>query len=246
MASVPTKRARPDASGFSAVRVSKAEELARYLEQEIVSDGFEAGDRLGTKEDLRQRYGLAVATINEAVRLLENRGLVTARSGPGGGVFVAAPASRVRLNHLVLGFKAGDRPFTDCLLVRNALEPLVCREAFEHCGRRDAKALRDLIARMEEHTDDPAEFLRLNWSLHRRLAQMGANAALTSIYLMLMDTVQDGLSDVTPDDSFDGEANLAVHRELIEAIIGTKLKRLEKAIDRHTPIAARWMAASPD
>lgn len=229
---------------FPAARVSRAEELARHLEQEIVGDGIEAGERLGTKEDLRQRYGFAVATINEAVRLLENRGLVTARSGPGGGVFVARAGSRVRLNHLVLGFKADDRPFTDCLVVRNALEPLVCREAFEHCGRRDAKALRAFIDQMEEHTDEPAEFLRLNWALHRRLARMGKNAALTSIYLTLMDSVEEGLSDVSSDDDFDGEDNLAVHRELVESIIGTKLRRLEKAIDRHTPIAARWVVAA--
>lgn len=239
MATVP--RSRTEATGLPAVRVTRAEELARHLEQEIVEGGMRAGDRLGTKEDLRQRFGFAVATINEAVRLLENRGLITARSGPGGGVFVANASSRVRLNHLVLGFLADDRPFTDCLEVRNALEPLVCRQAWEQCRARDAAALRAVIAAMEEQREDPAEFLRLNWSLHRLLAGMGANAALKSIYLTLMDFVEDGLSDVRPDEYFDAEDNLAIHRELVEAIIDRKPKRLQKAIDRHTPVAERWI-----
>src|SRR5688572_18819015 len=97
------------------VRISRAEELSRRLEEEI-----------------RNRFGYAVATVNEALRLLETRGLIEARPGPGGGMFVAAPSSRVRLNHLVLGFKVDDAPFEDCLEVRNALEPLVCREAAAH------------------------------------------------------------------------------------------------------------------
>jgi DNA-binding FadR family transcriptional regulator len=216
------------------VRISRAEELSRILEQEIVA---------GTKEDIRKRYGYAVATVNEALRLLEARGLIEARPGPGGGVFVAGPSSRVRLNHLVLGFKADDAPFTDCLAVRNALEPLVCREASRHCRARDAKALRQVVEQMERHTNEPSEFLRLNWDLHRRMARMGGNAPLTTLYLTLLDFVQDGLEDVRGDEFFDAEENLAVHKELVEAIIDGEPKRLTRAIERHTPMADRWADA---
>jgi len=236
-------RPRSGVPTFPSARISRAEELARHLEEQIVSDGLPAGERLGTKDDLRQRFGVALATTNEAVRLLETRGLITARSGPGGGVFVAAASSRVRLNHLVLGFKADDRPFTDCLEVRNALEPLVCREAWEHCRASDAAALRAVIERMGEHVAEPAQFLRLNWGLHRMLAGIGANAALTSIYLTLMDFVEDGLREVEGDRDFDGEDNLTIHRELVEAIIDDDPTRLRAAIDRHMPVADRWIGA---
>lgn len=225
------------------VRISRAEELSRRLEQEIVDGGMQAGERLGTKEDIRGRFGYAVATVNEALRLLETRGLIEARPGPGGGVFVAAPSSRVRLNHLVLGFKVNDAPFSDCLAVRNALEPLVCREAAAHCRARDARVLRQVVARMEKHTDEPAEFLRLNWDLHRRMAKMGSNAPLKTLYLTLMDFVEDGLADVRGDEFFDAEQNLAVHQELVEAVIDGDPVRLGRAIERHTPMADRWIDA---
>ena len=225
------------------VRISRAEELAQRLEQEIVDSGLRAGERLGTKNDIRLRYGYAVATVNEALRLLEARGLIEARPGPGGGVFVAAPSSRVRLNHLVLGFKAGDAPFTDCLEVRNALEPLVCREAARHCRPRDEKVLRQFVEEMAKHTSEPAEFLRVNWDLHRRLARMSANAPLRTLYLTLLDFVQDGLEDVSGDDEFDGEEGLAVHRELVEAVIDGGRQRLARAIERHMPMADRWLDA---
>jgi DNA-binding FadR family transcriptional regulator len=226
------------------VRISRAEELSRRLEQEIVDNGIPAGERLGTKEDIRKRFGYAVATVNEALRLLETRGLIEARPGPGGGMFVAAPSSRVRLNHLLLGFKVDDAPFTDCLAVRNALEPLVIREASAHCRAADAKALRKIVERMRKQTGNAASFLRLNWDLHRRMAKMGANAPLKTLYLTLLDFVEDGLTDVTGDEFFDAEKNLAVHEELVEAVIEGEPKRLAKAIERHTPMADRWIGNS--
>jgi DNA-binding FadR family transcriptional regulator len=225
---------------FEATRVSRAEALARRLEQEIVDTGLNAGARLGTKEDLRKRFGVATATVNEALRLLETRGMIAARPGPGGGVFIASPSSRVRLNHLVLGFKVGDAPFSDCLAVRNALEPLVCQEAAKRCTRRNATALRAFISRLEDQVDNPAGFLRVNWGLHRGLAQIGGNAPLETLYLTLLDYVEDGLQGVVGDEFFDGQDNLEIHRELVEAIIAGEPKRLARAIDRHTPMADRW------
>ena len=230
-------------SALDPTRISRAEALARQLEQEIVDGGLNPGARLGTKEDLRKRFGVATATVNEALRLLETRGMTAARPGPGGGVFIASPSSRVRLNHLVLGFKVGDAPFSDCLVVRNALEPLVCEEAAKHCSKRDATALRSFVVRLEGEVEDPAAFLRVNWALHRRLAQMGGNAPLKTLYLTLLDYVDDGLQGVAGDRHFDATGNLEVHRELVESIIAGDPRRLGEAVKRHTPMAARWAQA---
>ena len=48
-----------------AAKVSRAQLVARELEREI-SDGLAPADRLGTKDDVRRRFGVAVATVNEA------------------------------------------------------------------------------------------------------------------------------------------------------------------------------------
>ena len=61
-----------DPSSLLASRVPRAEAVARDLEAQILGGGLAPGERLGTKDDLRQRFGVAVATVNEAVRLLES------------------------------------------------------------------------------------------------------------------------------------------------------------------------------
>jgi GntR family transcriptional repressor for pyruvate dehydrogenase complex len=243
------KTAKPITADYGSAaeppRASRAQGLAEQMERHIVENSLTSGDRLGTKDEIRLRFRVAAATVNEALRILEMKELVQARPGPGGGVFVSAPAVQVKLNHLVLGFKAGDAPFSDCLAVRNALEPLVCREASRYCTARHAKAFRAVIDRMERSIDDPAQFLRLNWELHRRLASAARNQPLKTLYLTLLDFVEGELADVRGDEGFDARDNLAVHRELIEAIVEGDQIRLRRAIEAHMPIAERWANGNP-
>src|SRR5215216_2862504 len=144
-----------DPSSLLASRVPRAEAVARDLEAQILGDGLAPGERLGTKDDLRQRFGVAVATVNEAVRLLETRGLIEARPGPGGGVFVARSSVRVALKRDGLDGSWGGASFADCQAVRTGLEPLVCQEAARHHTDEDIRALEKILDAMERHADEP-------------------------------------------------------------------------------------------
>jgi DNA-binding FadR family transcriptional regulator len=226
-----------DSSSLLASRVPRAEAVARDLEAQILGGGLAPGDRLGTKDDLRQRFGVAVATVNEAVRLLEMRGLIEARPGPGGGVFVANSSVRVALKRSELEATWGAARFADCLAVRNGLELLLCREAAANRTAEDVAALRELVAAMERRVDDPDAYFELNWALHRRIARGCRNAPLHSIYLTLLDFLEDGLR---PGDlrEFHPDADIAIHRELIDAIEEGPGPRLDAAVERHLAIPA--------
>ena len=198
-------------------RISRAEAIAHELELEITGGRRRPGDRLGTKDDLRQRFGVAVATINEAIRLLEMRRYVEARPGPGGGIFVAASSTRVRLGNLILGFKWGSASYADCMDVRNALEPSVCCDAARHRRPDDVRALQKILADMEQHLDSPLDYIRLDWALHRRIARVCRNAPLQGFYLLVLDSLEEALDTVEAGD-FVEVGNLAGHRELVSAI----------------------------
>jgi GntR family transcriptional regulator, transcriptional repressor for pyruvate dehydrogenase complex len=225
-----------DPSSLLASRVPRAEAVARDLEAQILGDGLAPGERLGTKDDLRQRFGVAVATVNEAVRLLEMRGLIEARPGPGGGVFVANSSVRVALKRSGLQATWGAARFSDCLAVRNGLESLVCRDAAAHRTDEDVAALRAIVAAMEAcAATDPSAYFELNWALHRRIAKGCRNAPLHSIYLTLLDFLEDGLraGDLR---EFHPDADVAIHRELVDAIAEGPGARLDLAVERHVAI----------
>jgi len=218
-------------------RVSRAELVAREIEREIV-DEHEAGARLGTKEDLRKRFGVAVATVNEALRLLEMRGMIEARPGPGGGVFVSAPARRVAFSHLVLGFKSGSTTYEECLEVRDALEPLIDSHAARYHRVSDIRELKRIVKQMDAVQDEPAAFFKCNWALHRRIAELCRNNPLRSMYLALIDFLEYSV-DHAEFARFDGEAMVEVHRELVEAIDEGEGRRLDAAVEAHQPTTDR-------
>src|SRR5689334_23042418 len=223
-------------SSVLATRVPRAEAVARDLEAEIHGGRLSPGDRIGTKDDLRHRFGVAVATVNEAVRLLETRGLIEARPGPGGGVFVAASSVRAALRRGSVEAAWGAARIDDCIAVRNGLEPLVCREAALHRSAEDVRELRALVAEMERSDDDTVAYFRCNWALHRRIARLGRNAPLHSIYLTLLDFIEDGMRELR---RFDATVDVDAHRELVEAIADGPGERLDEAIQRHTQLTAR-------
>jgi DNA-binding FadR family transcriptional regulator len=217
-------------------RLSRAEVIAREIEQRILDATFADGARLGTKSDLRRQYGVAVGTVNEAVRLLETRGLVSAKPGPGGGVFVKVPTSRVRLEHLVLGLREERHTATDCLTVRNALEELVFLEAAPACSTDDIRELRAIVDELAAKRQDPTGFLKANWALHRRVAEVVPNAVLRVIYTTLLDTIEGELENVETDEIFEADENVHVHAELVDALESQEPERIREAVRRHSPI----------
>jgi GntR family transcriptional regulator, transcriptional repressor for pyruvate dehydrogenase complex len=213
-------------------RISLGEAIARELETEVTGGILSPGERLGTKEELRARFGVALATINEAIRLLEMRGMLTARPGPGGGIFVAKASARVRLNQFVLGYRWGEAAVADHHSVRNALEPLVCREAARYRRDADLRVLRKMLDAMEGLLDDPMTYIRRTIDLHRRIAKICRNVPLRSIYLTMLDFLEDS-AEQAEYDTFDGLDHLARHRELVDAIAAGPGERLEAAIKAH-------------
>ena len=202
-------------------RVSRSAALSRQLESAIVSGSMPSGARLGTKDELRQHYGVAAGTVNEAIRVLQERGLVEIKPGPGGGIFAATPPAKVRLNHLLLGVGERGAEVADCLAVRDALDPLIAAEAAEHCTTSAAVELGKYLDDMTAHQQEPAPYLRANWALHRRLAELTKNRVLQSVYLTLLDYIESELSEVTPDPAFRRQAPLDIdlHRRLVEAVV---------------------------
>jgi DNA-binding FadR family transcriptional regulator len=227
-----------DEEQFSALSMSRPEALAHWLERTIIDQPLEPGARLGTKADLRRTYGVAVGTVNEALRILEARGLVRARPGPGGGLFVAAPAPQAQLNRLILDFWRQGADALNCLEVRNALEPAVVMGAARRVTAEDVADLEAILDRMAAGVAEPASYLEQNWALHRRIAEICDNTVLRGIYIALLDFLGAHVRHVEPEAEYghDNADNLKLHRQLVTAIASGDPERARAAAHDHSPL----------
>jgi DNA-binding FadR family transcriptional regulator len=209
-----------------AERATRAEVLAFEIERRIADGSLVADQRIGTKSDLHVIYGVGIGTVNVAVRLLESRGLIEARPGPGGGIFVSDSAAPVRLSDAILGFRSIDVPLGDWLTVYCALEPLVTAEAVRFRSAGDVRDLREILTRILRCPERPGELLELNCELHRRKARICHNTTLKGLYLTLLDHVQEGVGRLYRAPGFDAVRCIELHRRLVEAIASGDLASL--------------------
>ncbi len=210
---------------------SRSVQLADQIETAILRGKIPVGSRLGTKEQLRHGFDCAYGTLNEALRMLQQRGYVVSRSGPGGGLFASAPAVSDRIGRLLLGF-SDEATFADCAAVRRALGKRVIVEAAGARTERDVEDLRAIVAAMEAAIDDDEAYSIENRRFHRKLADCVNNRVLANLYTALMEVreLQRGLPDGT---GIGRERNCEVHQEVAEAIASGSRSRATRAAELH-------------
>ena len=70
-----------------------AHEAVSAVEMHLLQRGWPVGEALGALPDVQKDLGLGRPACREAMIILEARGLLDVRRGPGGGLFVAAPTA---------------------------------------------------------------------------------------------------------------------------------------------------------
>nr|WP_274637643.1 FCD domain-containing protein [Microbacterium bovistercoris] len=224
--------------GRARISQSVADGLIREIEDRIARESLAPGFRIGTKQGLCEQYGVASATLGEAMRVLRARGIIEVRPGPGGGLFVAQQSPLIRLAHSVLQLRQQGATVNDIVAVLDALDEAVLRDAAEHRTDADLEALDALLAELTSVWSDPVKGLHCNWRLHRRIAEISPNAVLRTFYLNLVDYIEsESVGDSSTFDVMgfhpDTDERLQIHRDLVEAI-RTRDEALQRdAIVRH-------------
>jgi DNA-binding FadR family transcriptional regulator len=227
------RRMAPDPVSDLLHRGTRAEQLAAALTARIRDRGLLAGDPVGTFESLRGETGVAYSTVSEAVRLLRDRGVVEVRQGRGGGIFVADVSPVVRLRHTLLADLADPAAVADAIELRDHLELLVDVAAARHRTREDVVDLRRAVTAMADAPDWGA-VLDANWALHERIAAIGPNRMVRSVYVATLGPLRASTRRLDGGAADDYRAQrIAVHRELVEAIADGDVDVLPAVVDRH-------------
>lgn len=215
---------------------TRAQVLAQDIERTIAQQGLTQGDSLGTMDSWRDQTGFARSTVSEAVRLMIDRGAVEIRPGRGGGIFVAATNPVVRLRHTLLTVR---EPSTvaDAIAIREALEPLVDADAARMRTKDDIADLRKLMKDLRSSVSETDKFMRANWHLHERIAQITSNLMLRAVYTSMTGVISE-LSDRADSDAADTdnhylERRVEVHAQLVQAIIDGDLEATAAAVAKH-------------
>jgi DNA-binding FadR family transcriptional regulator len=81
------------------------ENVVEQVKNAILDGKLKPGDKLPTEKELKDLFDVSRGTLREALRVLEQRGLITIKTGANGGVFVKSPTAQEASRSLDLLFQ---------------------------------------------------------------------------------------------------------------------------------------------
>jgi len=188
---MPAKKAplpAPAPVDFQPIRSTRAfEDIEAQIRTELAEGRLKLGDRLPSERVLAEQFGVSRNTLREALRNLENAGLITLLKGASGGAFISEPTGDAIITGMLDLYRTGAIRPPELTQARIWLETIIVREACARMTPEDHAELEKNIAEAEEaaaRNDFPARALK-NLEFHRILARMTENR----IMVLVMDGV---------------------------------------------------------
>ncbi len=135
-------------------RRKRTDEIVDAIKRMIVEHGLGPGDRLPQERELLAQFAASKGTVREALKALEVQGLISVRTGPGGGAFIER-MSEGRAMALLSNFLfAKNLSIANIYEMRKVLEPQLATSATPHIDEAGLNRL-EAIIRIYDH--EPAD-----------------------------------------------------------------------------------------
>ena len=169
------------------------EDVVEQIQEAILSGQIKDGDRLPPERELREMLQTSRSTIREALRVLEQKGLIEIRLGTGGGAMVKAVSSETITESLALLIASRSISLKHLYEFRERVEGDVAVLATERCTPEHITNLRQLLkeahAEVQKGPEAARDFLHIDREIHFYLSQITNNP----IYIIILKTVHNNI-----------------------------------------------------
>jgi DNA-binding FadR family transcriptional regulator len=200
---------------------SVPERIASALEDEILAQSLDPGARFALRTELIDRFGVSASAMNEALRLLRERGIVHVRQGAQGGVFIAEPPPQLRLGVIDVWFRGLHVDPVELFEARSMLEDSFATVAAARATPEDCRDIAWALDELRNARDDARQYLEANLRLHTAIARAARIPVLAGMYESIVTLIRATLvrARYAGDDAAKVvDENIEVHARLYRAI----------------------------
>ncbi len=202
--------------------------IAARLREAIVDGRYTYGERLPAERDLTTHFGASRSTVREALRQLEETGLVIRRIGSGTFVNYRSRPHEEDIAELTSPI--------ELIEVRLALEPDMARLAVVNATARDLDRMEAALLRCEAAKGDREAFSRADEAFHRALVECTRNPLMIWLYGKINDVRGHTQWNAMKDKILSGKRIADYnkdHRALFEALRRRDLEEAVATIEKH-------------
>jgi DNA-binding FadR family transcriptional regulator len=214
------------------------EEAVEQIAEKVKVGELHAGDRLPSERALADQMQISRPTLREAIKVLQDSGLIAVRRGAGGGMFVATeivpPELLARRRDLRITEVA------QVLEARRVLEPRVAQLAAMRAGEDDFEAMERTIADQRAIVEAgdvlragrEDRFLALDVRFHLAIARASGNAMLVGLVRQLYRELEIA-RDMAMHHATVPDWVIDVHERTLAAIRSGDLDAVDRVMDEH-------------
>jgi DNA-binding FadR family transcriptional regulator len=179
---------------FQAAKQTKVfQDVVAQIEDAILDGRLKTGDTLPSERQLKDMFNISRGTLREALRVLEQKGLIEIKLGVGGGSVVKDLNADQVSESLALLIRSQKVSLNHLAEFREDMEGIVAARAAASRSTTDIVTLTGLLDDAQKCIDaGPSQrdaFLEIDKRIHMALAEVAANP----IYISVLHSVHDNI-----------------------------------------------------
>jgi len=184
---------------FQPVKANRiSDEIVHQIREALLSGKVQSGDRLPTERQLAEQFGASRASVREALRGLEQEGVIRIKKGVSGGVFVATIDHQLVARPMETLFRLKKVSIHEIAEARLIFEPEAARLAAQRATPEDLKELAEVIQHMAEAVRKGKTFASYDLMFHKLIARAARNPVLQMVSESMLEVASRVITELRP------------------------------------------------
>lgn len=203
-----------------------------YIFELIEGGMISTGDKLPTERALSEKLGISRNSVREALRTMEDLGLVECRQGSGTYLTDRVSETFTKIINIMLMMKHTTKD--EIFSFRRYMEKAVCSYIILNgCSEESRRDIKDAVKRLLDAADS-RELTEADTQFHYTLINATANSFMITLLDAVTGVHKKWIDDMVTIASDEIRAKLQItHQHITDALLDGDLKRCEAAIDEH-------------
>ncbi len=167
------------------------QDVVEQIQNAIISGQLEPGTKLPAERELKDMFNTSRGTLREALRVLEQKGLIEIKLGVSGGAIVKRIDAGTMVESLALLIRSGGVSLEHLAEFRIKIEGSLMELATTRANPKDIEELDGLYAKAKEfyETSNWEEFLKVDEQMHTYFGTMTRNPVFQFVQKTIHDNI---------------------------------------------------------
>lgn len=169
------------------------QDVVDQIQEAILDQRLTPGDVLPPERKLRETFNISRGTLREALRVLEQKGLIEIRVGTTGGSVVRQAGMEQLTETFALLIRSGSLSVMEVGQFRTGVEGKTAALAAQRASALEIKILETMLKKAEQMNargnDGWEDFLDIDQEIHKELAKISKN----SLYILVSGMIHDNI-----------------------------------------------------